>query len=98
VTKVGGITEYIGVVALADELGVRLAPHSPYFGPGLLATLQLLSLRDDATFVEMFYMKRAACLWRGRIDVDANGDVGVPQGPGIGYEPDKAVMEQYRVS
>jgi len=98
VIKVGGITEYLKVAALADELGVRLAPHSPYFGPGLLATLQLLSLRDDASFVEMFYMKRAACLWRGRIDVDSNGDVEVPQGPGIGYEPDKTVMEQYRVS
>jgi L-alanine-DL-glutamate epimerase-like enolase superfamily enzyme len=98
VTKVGGITEYRKVVALADELGVRLAPHSPYFGPGLLATLHLLSLRDDATFVEMFYMKRAACLWGGRVDVDANGDVEVPQGAGIGYEPDRAVMEQYRVS
>ncbi len=64
----------------------------------MLATLQLLSLRDDASFVEMFYMKRAGCLWRGRVDVDANGDVEVPQGPGIGYEPDKAVMEQFRVS
>jgi L-alanine-DL-glutamate epimerase-like enolase superfamily enzyme len=46
----------------------------------------------------MFYMKRAACLWHGGVDVDANGNVGVPQGPGLGYEPDKAVMEQYRVS
>jgi L-alanine-DL-glutamate epimerase-like enolase superfamily enzyme len=98
VIKVGGITEYLKVVELADGFGVRLAPHSPYFGPGLLATLQLLSLRDDASFVEMFYMKRAGCLWRGRVDVDANGDVEVPQGPGIGYEPDKAVMEQFRVS
>jgi L-alanine-DL-glutamate epimerase-like enolase superfamily enzyme len=98
VTKVGGITEYLKVVALADEFGIRLAPHSPYFGPGLLATLQLLSLRDDASFVEMFYMKRAACLWRGRAEVDADGNVEVPQGPGLGYEPDKAVMEQYRVS
>jgi L-alanine-DL-glutamate epimerase-like enolase superfamily enzyme len=98
VIKVGGITEYLKVAALADQLGVRLAPHSPYFGPGFLATLQLMSLRDDSSFVEVFSMKRAACLWRGRIDVDANGDVEVPQGPGIGYEPDKAVMEQYRVS
>ena len=57
----------------------------------------MLALRDDG-FVEMFYMKRAACLWRGGVDVDANGNVGVPQGPGLGYEPDKAVMEQYRVS
>jgi L-alanine-DL-glutamate epimerase-like enolase superfamily enzyme len=98
VIKVGGITEYLKVVDLADRLGVRLAPHSPYFGPGFLATLQLMSLRDDATFVEVFYLKRAACLWGGRIDVDADGDVEVPQGPGLGYEPDKAVMEQYRVS
>ena len=47
VTKVGGITEYLKVAALADELGVRMIPHSPYFGPGFLATLHLLALRDD---------------------------------------------------
>jgi len=98
VTKVGGITEYLKVVALADARGVRLAPHSPYFGPGLVATLHLLSLRDDASFVEMFYMKRAACLWRGGIDVDRNGDVRVPDGNGLGYEPDTDVMERYRVA
>lgn len=98
VTKVGGITEYLKVAALADERGVRLAPHSPYFGPGLLATLQLMSLRDDATFVEIFYMTRAACLWHGRVEVDASGHVAVPDGPGLGYEPDRDVMERYRVS
>jgi len=32
VTKVGGITEYMKVAALADEMGIKLAPHSPYFG------------------------------------------------------------------
>jgi L-alanine-DL-glutamate epimerase-like enolase superfamily enzyme len=98
VTKVGGITEYLKVAALADEMGVKLAPHSPYFGPGLLATLQLMSLRDDGSFIEVFYTNRAACLWRGRIDVDANGTIGVPEGPGLGYEPDTDIMERYRVS
>jgi L-alanine-DL-glutamate epimerase-like enolase superfamily enzyme len=97
VTKVGGITEYLGVVALADEMGVKLMPHSPYFGPGLLATLQLLSVRDDNTFVEMFYMNQAATLWRGAIDVGPDGMVAVPEGPGLGYEPDREVMERYRV-
>jgi len=97
VTKVGGITEFLKVAALADQLGVKIVPHSPYFGPGLLATLQLMSLRDDG-FIEVFYMKRPACLWRGRIDVDAGGRVEVPQGPGLGYEPDREVMERYRVS
>jgi L-alanine-DL-glutamate epimerase-like enolase superfamily enzyme len=98
VTKVGGISEYLKVVALADEMGVRLAPHSPYFGPGLLATLQLMSLRDDATFVEVFYMQRAACLWRGKVEIDASGAVAVPDGAGLGYEPDSNVIERYRVS
>lgn len=98
VTKVGGITEYLKVAALADEMGVRLAPHSPYFGPGFLATLQLMSLREDGTFIEVFYMNRAACLWGGRIDVDAKGTVAVPDGPGLGYEPDREVMERYRVA
>ena len=97
VTKVGGITEYLGVVALADEMGVKLMPHSPYFGPGLLATLQLLAVRDDKTFVEVFYMNQAANLWRGAIEVDADGTVAVPEGPGLGYEPDREVMERYRV-
>jgi L-alanine-DL-glutamate epimerase-like enolase superfamily enzyme len=98
VTKVGGITEYLKVAALADEMGIRLAPHSPYFGPGLLATLQLMALRDDGSFIEVFYMNRAACLWRGHVDVDANGTVAVPEGPGLGYEPDQEVMARYRVA
>jgi L-alanine-DL-glutamate epimerase-like enolase superfamily enzyme len=98
VTKVGGITEYLKVASLADERGVRLAPHSPYFGPGFLATLHLMSLRDDASFIEVFYMKRDACLWRGSVDVDACGNVAVPDGPGLGYEPDRDVMERYRMS
>jgi L-alanine-DL-glutamate epimerase-like enolase superfamily enzyme len=97
VTKVGGITEFLKIAALADELDVKLVPHSPYFGPGFLATLHLLSLRDEG-LIEYFYMKRPACLWRGRIEIDANGSVEVPQGPGLGYEPDSEVMEQYRVA
>ena len=33
-------------------------------------------------------MKRAGCLWSGHVNVDANGNVEVPTGPGLGYEPD----------
>lgn len=98
VIKIGGVTEYLAVAALADDMGVKLMPHSPYFGPGFLATLQLMSLRDDGSFIEVFYMNRAACLWQGGIDIDANGTIAVPEGVGLGYEPDKAVMARYRVS
>ncbi len=97
VIKVGGITEFLKVAALADERGVKIVPHSPYFGPGLLATLHLLATRDDG-LVELFYLKREACLWGGRADADATGHVAVPIGVGLGYEPDRAVMERYRVT
>ncbi|MEY9179144.1 mandelate racemase/muconate lactonizing enzyme family protein [Bradyrhizobium sp. USDA 313] len=97
VIKVGGITEFQKVAGLADRLGVKIVPHSPYFGPGLLATLHLLATRDEG-LVEMFYLKREACLWGGRADVDASGHVAVPSGPGLGYEPDRGVMERYRVT
>ena len=96
VIKVGGVTEYLNVVALADAMGVKLMPHCPYFGPGFLATLQLMSLRDDGTFVEVFYMNREACLWGDRIAIDARGTIAVPDGRGLGYEPDRKVMERYR--
>jgi L-alanine-DL-glutamate epimerase-like enolase superfamily enzyme len=43
-------------------------------------------------------MKRAASLWGNHIDADDHGDIAVPQGPGLGYEPDPKVMEKYRVS
>jgi L-alanine-DL-glutamate epimerase-like enolase superfamily enzyme len=97
VIKVGGVTEFLKVAVLADEFGVAVIPHSPYFGPGFLATLHLMAIRD-AGLIEMFFMKRPACLWGGRIDVDGNGHVAVPQGPGLGYEPDRDVMETYRVA
>jgi L-alanine-DL-glutamate epimerase-like enolase superfamily enzyme len=97
VIKVGGITEFQRVAAAADKLGIKIIPHSPYFGPGYLATLQLLSIRNDG-YIEVFFMKHAASLWRGRVDIDGTGMIEVPQGPGLGLEPDPAVMEQYRVA
>jgi L-alanine-DL-glutamate epimerase-like enolase superfamily enzyme len=97
VIKVGGITEFMKVAALGDELGVRIIPHSPYFGPGFLATLHLMSVRSEG-LIEVFYMKRAASLWGDHLNADASGGIAVPQGLGLGYEPDREVMEKYRVS
>jgi L-alanine-DL-glutamate epimerase-like enolase superfamily enzyme len=97
VIKVGGITEFMKVAALGDELGVNIIPHSPYFGPGFLATLHLMAVRGEG-LIEVFYMKHAASLWGHHIDPDAQGDIAVPQGPGLGHDPDRGVMEKYRVS
>jgi L-alanine-DL-glutamate epimerase-like enolase superfamily enzyme len=95
VTKVGGITEFLKVVALADAQGVRVAPHSPYFGPGGLATLHLLAVREDARF-ECFYLWPEGRLFGAALD-PVGGALNVPAGPGLGVDPDPEVMRQFRV-
>ena len=100
------LTSFAGKSVLASQLRVlvqRLARHGlleyRLFSPRDAQDLVVMRTqrRLDIRFVQ-FYMNRAACLWRGRIDVDANGTVAVPDGPGLGYEPDAEVMERYRVS
>ena len=95
VTKVGGITEFLKVAALVRERSVKLAPHSPYFGPGALATLHLLAaLTDDARF-EYFYLRADAGLYGSTLE-PRGGELAVPQGPGLGADPDPALMRRYR--
>jgi L-alanine-DL-glutamate epimerase-like enolase superfamily enzyme len=95
VTKVGGVTEFRKVAALAAERGVKLAPHSPYFGPGALATLHLIAaLAEEARF-EYFYLQADAGLY-GDLLVPERGALKVPQARGLGADPDPEVIRRYR--
>jgi len=96
VTKVGGITEFLKVMALAEAHNVRVAPHSPYFGPGALATLHLLAAYGEPSWFEYFYLWPEAKLFGTTLDPVA-GALEVPLGPGLGYDPDPGVLERYRV-
>jgi D-galactarolactone cycloisomerase len=95
VTKVGGVTEFLKVAALADAAGVTLMPHSPYFGPGFLATLQLAAARGQpGAMIERYHMNLEASLYGELIDA-VNGAFAVPQGPGLGRDPDPDVIKTY---
>jgi D-galactarolactone cycloisomerase len=95
VTKVGGISEFRKVAALAAARGVKLAPHSPYFGPGALATLHLLAaLAPEARF-EYFYLQVEAGLY-GELLAPRRGELAVPHAPGLGADPDQDVLRRYR--
>ena len=101
VTKVGGITEFLKVIALAEARGVTVMPHSPYFGPGWLATLQLLAampLTGDpgGGWIERFYTRLEATLYPGFVSPVEGGRFRVPTGPGLGAEPDPDVIRDYR--
>ena len=92
--KVGGISEARKVFALAEAYNVRLAPHTPYFGPGLLAGLQLNAAHAPETLVEWFYFDLETTLYGDAI-LPRNGRIIIPQGPGLGYDPDPAVISEF---
>ena len=97
VTKVGGITEWRKVAALAEANGVFVSPHSACFGPGFLATVHLLAAEPTPSVLERMYLELGATLYPGLTDV-VGGRVRVPTEPGLGPEPDPAVVARYRVA
>jgi D-galactarolactone cycloisomerase len=94
VTKVGGITEFVKVVKLAEKYRVRVAPHSPYFGPGALATAHLLAAQVPEGRFERFYLSAEATLYPGLFD---KAQLAVPDAPGLGMDPDPEVVRRYSV-
>ena len=94
VTKIGGVTEMRKIVALAESFGVRPVPHCAYFGPGYLASLHIAAALPRETTLERLYVDLEATLFPGFTE-PVNGRVKVPQGPGLGCDPDPAVLERY---
>ena len=96
VTKVGGITQFLRVAADAQKEGLTVMPHSPYFGPGFLATLHLAACLPAASLLERFYLEVEASLYGDLID-PTDGEFGLPDGVGLGPDPDPDVIRDYRV-
>ena len=95
VGKVGGVTELRKVIALASAYNVTVHPHSPYLGPALLATLHVNAAAGEDMLVEHLLVEPEATLYGAAVR-PFNGSVAVPQGPGLGIDPDMAVLERYR--
>ena len=95
VTKVGGITEFNKIIAMANLQGATVMPHAPYFGPGLLATLQILATMPDECLAETFYYKTLEASLYGEAIVAKDGNITVPTGPGLGLDPDPEVIKDY---
>jgi D-galactarolactone cycloisomerase len=95
VTKIGGVSELRKVLALAAAANVTVAPHSPYFGPGLLATLHLLAAAPQDMLVERLYVDLEASPLGQWVDA-SSGMMTVPDGPGLGCDPDPEVIARYR--
>jgi L-alanine-DL-glutamate epimerase-like enolase superfamily enzyme len=96
VTKIGGISETLATRRRAREAGVRVAQHSPYFGPGYLASLLLLAAAEEEELFEYLYIEREADIFPG-LPVPVGGRVAIPDGPGLGLDPDERQLERYSI-
>ena len=97
VTKVGGIGEFLKIATLAETYNLSLAPHSPYFGPGFVATLHLLAHTRLAQWIEKIYFDLEADLFTEPLKF-AGGVYTVPDGPGLGREVNRDVLKEYRMT
>ncbi len=95
VTKVGGVSEFIAVADATEAAGAALGPHSPYFGPGFLATVHLIAARAPEAAVERLYVALEADIFGG-LATPENGVIAVPDGPGLGCDPDSELLQRYR--
>jgi len=96
VTKIGGISAMRRIITLAQEFGVRVVPHCPYFGPGFIASLHITAALPAGTPVERLAVDLEASPFGDWIDAK-DGHMRVPQGPGLGVDPDPAMVARYRV-
>jgi L-alanine-DL-glutamate epimerase-like enolase superfamily enzyme len=96
VTKVGGISEERRIAWMAQDHGVRFIPHGWNTAVGLAADLQLASAFPGTDLVEYltgspFIDDITAGGWR----LDADGQLAIPAGPGLGLALDPDTVAKY---
>jgi len=96
--KMGGVSELCKVFTLATLHNVAVMPHTFYDGPGLLAAIHATAALGAAgSMIEWRYFDLEAQLYGGAL-APAHGRIAVPQGPGLGLDPDERVMREYRIT
>ena len=96
VAKIGGISIARDIFLAANAASIAVAPHSAYFGPGLIATAHLSAALSRAPMIDRLYYDLTESPfgdWYEPVD----GYLTLPQGPGLGIEPDQAVLDKLRV-
>ncbi|WP_409308125.1 mandelate racemase/muconate lactonizing enzyme family protein [Pectobacterium sp. B1J-3] len=95
VAKVGGISASLQVFKLADKYKVKVVPHCFYYGAGLMATAHLVATLPSEVALEVPYIQWTDNLYP---QLAFSPYMQLPDLPGLGFEPDMAVIDQYCIA
>lgn len=104
VVLAGGVTGGLLVAGWAGERNRVWSPHTWSTGFGLLANMHVALASSKADFIEVPFdppawtPARRDFMLPQQIEIDREGYVSVPGGPGLGPEPDLESLERYRVA
>jgi L-alanine-DL-glutamate epimerase-like enolase superfamily enzyme len=90
-----GITAMAKVTAEVEEAGALCVPNAFYIGPAFLAVLHCLAAKEKDSPLERMFADFGATPFAKTVPV-INGEVAVPQGPGLGADPEDELIAQFR--
>ena len=88
ITKIGGVTPMLRLLGECARHDRQVALHSPYFGPGFLATMHCITATEQPMMVEYYDPDRLEGLPYGQRLIPVDGQIAIPDGDGLGLEPD----------
>jgi len=90
-----GITAQWDICRRAEESGATCVPHSPYFGPGYLATLHILAEKQKEVALERFFCDLGHTPYGKSVPIQS-GTVEIPDLPGLGPAPDPELLANFK--
>jgi L-alanine-DL-glutamate epimerase-like enolase superfamily enzyme len=86
-----GLSAALDIARSCEATGTVCAPQVAFFGPGFLASLHLMASQSTEVSIERLYVELAHVPYGATVPIE-NGWVEVPDRPGLGADPEEALV------
>jgi L-alanine-DL-glutamate epimerase-like enolase superfamily enzyme len=93
--KMGGITAMMAVAREVEAAGAVCVPNAFYVGPAFLAAVHCMAVKEKTSPLERLFADLGATPFAKTVPVE-NGGLDVPDRPGLGADPEDALIERFR--
>lgn len=94
-----GLTETMRIADMAEDLGIKVVNHFWTSDINLAAGLHFLASRESS-FICEYCVEESPLRWnvtKQKIEIDADGFVHVPEGPGLGIDLNEETIKRFSV-